>query len=260
MFTYPAINPVFLEMGPLKIYWYGLMYLIAFVGCWFLMRLRANQDKAWGKEDVSDLLFYAALGVVLGGRLGYMLFYNFHYLFSEPLSLFRVWDGGMSFHGGFLGVLFAFWYFARKTNKGFIQVSDFVAPVVPLGLAAGRIGNFINGELWGRATDVPWAMIYPHVDHLPRHPSQIYECMLEGVFLFLIMWFYSKKTRPAFSVSALFLFGYGSFRFFAEFFREPDAQFGFIAFDWLTMGQLLTLPMLLLGVILVYRQLYGGNK
>jgi len=192
--------------------------------------------------------FMQPLVLLLGGRIGYILFYNFFDFIHNPLVLFKVWEGGMSFHGGFLGVVVALWLLSKKTGMNLIDIGDFVAPLVPLGLAAGRMGNFINGELWGRVTDVPWAFVFPHVDQLPRHPSQLYEFLLEGVAMFLILWIYSAKPRSRFSVSALFLISYGVFRLLIEFFRLPDAQYGYLAFGWLTMGQLLSLPMIIVGV------------
>jgi len=264
MFVYPDINPVAIQFGVLKIYWYGLMYVFAFLGCWWLTVQRAKKlGDIWTYEDISDLLFYVALGVILGGRIGYLLFYDLANVISDPLSAFKIWEGGMSFHGGFLGVLLGFWYFGYKSNFGFIYIADFVAPVIPLGLSAGRLGNFINGELWGRYTDVPWAMVFAHVDKLPRHPSQIYEFLLEGILLFIILWKYSSKPRPPFAVSALFLLGYGIFRFFVEFFRQPDLQYGYVAFGWLTMGQLLSFPMIIIGIIglfYAYRENVGENQ
>lgn len=252
MLIYPEINPIALQVGPLKFYWYGIMYLIGFLGAWALARWRAAKpDSGWTAELVNDLLFYVALGVVLGGRVGYMLFYGFHQLMEEPLSLFRIWQGGMSFHGGLLGVLLAVWLFGRRFHKHFADVTDFLAPLIPVGLATGRIGNFINGELWGRVTDVPWGMIFPHVDLNTRHPSQLYEFLLEGILLFIILWVYSAKPRPRYAVSGLFAVLYGLFRVGAEFFREPDAPIGFIAWDWLTMGQLLSLPLILVGIALL---------
>lgn len=246
--VYPEIDPVAFSLGPLKVHWYGLMYLVAFVSAWGLARWRASHYKLdWTPEQISDLIFYGAVGVIAGGRLGYMLFYNTHQLLANPLNLFKIWEGGMSFHGGLIGVVIALWIFARQFNKSFLEVGDFVAPIVPLGLAAGRAGNFINGELWGRVSDVPWAMVFPHSDGLPRHPSQLYELGLEGMVLFVVVWLYAAKPRPAGCVSAVFLMGYALSRLIVECFREPDIQLGFIAFDWLTMGQLLSIPMLLGG-------------
>jgi phosphatidylglycerol:prolipoprotein diacylglycerol transferase len=224
------------------------MYLIGFVSAWLLAHWRMKHYKLdWTSEQISDLIFYAALGVILGGRVGYMPFYNFPELVHDPLSLFKIWQGGMSFHGGLLGVLLALWIFARKFGKAFWDVGDFIAPLVPIGLGAGRIGNFINGELWGRVTDMPWGMVYSHVDSQPRHPSELYEFGLEGIGLFILVWWYARKPRPAGRVSAVFLIGYAICRLIAECFREPDQQLGYLAFDWLTMGQILSIPMLLLG-------------
>ncbi|MCE3043494.1 prolipoprotein diacylglyceryl transferase [Legionella sp. 16cNR16C] len=249
MLTYPVINPVAFTLGPVKVHWYGLMYLLGFFMAWALARLRVKLYRLdWSNEQVSDLIFYAALGVIIGGRVGYMLFYNTHQLISTPWALFRLWEGGMSFHGGLIGVALALWLFARRSKKPFLEVADFIAPLVPLGLAAGRAGNFINGELWGRVTDVPWAMIFPGSDGQPRHPSQLYELGLEGIVLFIVVWLYAAKKRPTGCVSAIFLIGYSLCRIFAEFFREPDIQLGYLAFDSLTMGQLLSIPMLLAGL------------
>ena len=249
MLTYPDIDPVAFSLGPIKVHWYGLMYLVGFSAAWWLGRLRARQPGApMNADQVSDLIFYCAIGAVLGGRIGYMLFYDFGALVENPLTLFKVWQGGMSFHGGLLGVIIGMWLFARKLGNTFWQIADFTAPLAPIGLGAGRFANFINGELWGRVTDVPWGMVFPHAGSLPRHPSQLYQMALEGVVLFLILWFYSRKSRPSGAVSGLFLLCYGSFRIFAEFFRQPDAHIGYIAFGWLTEGQLLSLPMVLLGI------------
>ncbi len=201
---------------------------------------------------VEDLVYYGALGVVLGGRIGYVLFYIFDQFLENPLILFKVWQGGMSFHGGMLGVFVAMWLFAKKQNCTMFQLTDFIAPMAPIGLFAGRIGNFINSELWGRVTDVPWAIVFPNGGSLPRHPSQLYEAFLEGVVLFIILWIYTQKTRPVMSVTGLSILGYGVFRFFAEFFRMPDAHLGYIALDWVTMGQILSMPMILIGGILMY--------
>ncbi len=249
MLNYPEIDPVALDLGLVKVHWYGLMYLVGFAAAWWLGSKRAQRSTSpLRPEQVSDLIFYCALGVVLGGRVGYVLFYNFDRFLQDPVWLFHVWEGGMSFHGGLLGVILAMFWYARQLNTTFFHLSDFVAPLVPIGLGMGRIGNFIGGELWGRATDVPWAMVFPRADHLARHPSQLYQFALEGVALFCILWWFSSKDRPRMAVSGLFLACYGAFRFVVEFVREPDAQLGYIAFDWLTMGQLLSTPMILVGI------------
>jgi len=251
----PEIQPYF-DIGPLRVYWYGIMYMVGFLAAWGLGTYRAQQpDSLWTKEQVGDLIFYAALGVILGGRVGYILFYDLAAYTQEPLDILKIWQGGMSFHGGLIGVLIAVWLYGRKIGQTFFQVTDFVAPLVPVGLGAGRIGNFINGELWGRETDLPWGMIFPYTDPqlLLRHPSQLYEALLEGVVLFLILWIYSRKSRPITSVSAMFLVFYGSFRILVEFAREPDAHLGYLAFEWLTMGQLLSLPMIIFGMLLLQR-------
>ncbi len=254
MLHYPSIDPVALQLGPLQIHWYGLMYLIGFAGAWALASFRApRQNPPWSSQEVSDLIFYAALGVLIGGRVGYMLFYNFPDWVAHPLEVFKVWQGGMSFHGGFIGVTLSLWFLARKYKQRFSTVSDFVAPLVPLGLAVGRLGNFINGELWGRETSVAWGMIFPGAGPLPRHPSQLYESLLEGVLLFMIMWFFSAKPRPRAAVSGLFIMSYGFLRFCVEFFREPDAHLGFVGLGYLTMGQLLSLPMIAVGAVILYR-------
>jgi phosphatidylglycerol:prolipoprotein diacylglycerol transferase len=250
MLTYPNIDPVAVAIGPLKIHWYGLMYLIGFVGSWWLGVRRAQRpDIGWSRKQVEDLIFFGALGVVLGGRIGYTLFYNLPAFLDNPLSIFYIWQGGMSFHGGMLGVFTALYIFGRRNGMGFFQVSDFIAPMVPIGLGAGRIGNFINRELWGRPVEsaLPWALDYG--DHIARHPSALYQALSEGLLLFIILWLYSSKPRPRMAVSAAFMFFYGCFRFTTEFFRTPDAQLGFIAFDWLTMGQLLSLPMIIFGIV-----------
>lgn len=256
MLIHPEIDPVLLSIGPLKIRWYGLMYLFAFLSAWGLARYRIKkQNLPWTSEQLSDLIFYGAMGVVLGGRIGYMVFYQWHSLLIKPLSLFYVWQGGMSFHGGLLGVLFALLLFSKKEKKAFFEVTDFVAPLVPIGLAMGRLGNFINGELWGRVTSMPWGMVFPGVDNLPRHPSQLYELFLEGILLFAILWIFTSKPRSRYASSGLFLLLYGCFRFFIENFRQPDAPLGFIAFNWLTMGQLLSFPMLIMGIFLMIRSM-----
>lgn len=253
MLKYPQIDPVAISIGPLDIRWYGIMYLLGFLAGFLLLKMRANKpNSGWTTEQVSDLIFYGAMGVILGGRIGYVLFYNFSGFLDDPLSLFQVWNGGMSFHGGLLGVMVAVWLFARNTQKHYWDVLDFGAPIVPIGLGLGRIGNFIGGELVGRVTDGPWGMVFPHAGELPRHASQLYQASLEGVALFAILWIFSSKPRPRYAVSGLFALFYGIFRFVAEFAREPDAHLGFIAFDWLTMGQLLSLPLMALGVLLLY--------
>ncbi len=253
MLTYPNFDPIAIHIGPLSIRWYGLMYLLGFAAAWWLGTRRARRPgSGWQSEQVGDLVFYAALGVVLGGRIGYVLFYDLPAFLADPVMIFKVWQGGMSFHGGLIGVLTAMWWYGRKIGKTFFQVTDFVAPLVPIGLGAGRIGNFINGELWGRPTDLPWGMVFPHAGPLPRHPSQLYEALLEGVVLFLILWLYSSRPRPTMAVSGVFLIFYGLFRFLVEFVREPDVQLGYLAWGWLTMGQVLSTPMILAGIGLLW--------
>ncbi len=250
MLTYPEIDSVALRLGPVEVQWYGLMYLIGFVGGWWLGRVRARRPgSGWRPLEIDDLLFYSALGVVLGGRVGYMLFYNLGGWLQNPLEIFRIWQGGMSFHGGLLGVLTACWLYGRKTQRSFFQVTDFIAPVIAIGLGAGRLGNFINGELWGRPTDLPWGMVFPFVDAQPRHPSMLYEALLEGLVLFLILWWFSARRRPTMAVSGLFLVCYAVFRIGVEYARQPDAHLGYLAFGWVTMGQVLSLPMLIFGVL-----------
>ncbi|PYC29315.1 prolipoprotein diacylglyceryl transferase [Aquipseudomonas alcaligenes] len=250
MLPYPQIDPVALDLGIIKIHWYGLMYLVGIGGAWLLASRRLQDfDPAWSKEKLSDLVFWVAMGVILGGRLGYVLFYDLAAYVAEPLKILRVWEGGMSFHGGLIGVMLATWLFGRRNDKSFFQLMDFIAPLVPIGLGAGRIGNFINAELWGKATDLPWAMVFPtDPQQLARHPSQLYQFALEGVALFLILWLYSRKPRPTMAVSGLFAACYGVFRFIVEFVRVPDAQLGYLAWNWLTMGQVLCLPMILGGI------------
>ena len=252
MLIHPQIDPVAIAVGPLAVRWYGLMYLVGFGMAFLLAHSRIKHGKSGNVSFAvfDDLFFYCVLGVVLGGRLGYVLFYKPGYYFSHPLEILAVWQGGMSFHGGFLGVLLALLYIARKYRMPWLALTDFIAPLIPPALAAGRIGNFINGELWGRVSDVPWAMVFRGAGPLPRHPSQLYQFALEGVLLFVILWLYSAKPRPRAAVSAMFLIGYGVLRFCAEFFREPDDFLGLLAFN-LSMGQWLSLPMILTGVAML---------
>ena len=249
-------DPIALAIGPLAIRWYGLMYLAAFAQFMLLGRLRIRQPHVardgWTAADIDDLLFYGVLGVVIGGRLGEVLFYHPDYYFENPAEIIAIWKGGMSFHGGFLGVLFAMWLWARLHGRRWMAVMDFIAPLVPLGYAFGRLGNFINAELPGRisATDVPWAMIWPNVDALPRHPSPIYQALIDGVVLFILLWLFARKARPYLAVSGVFSAGYGCARFFTEYFRVPDYEV--IVSGWaLSAGQMLSLPMIVLGVALL---------
>lgn len=264
MLLHPQFDPVAFSLGPLSVRWYGLMYLLAFAQFFLLGRHRIQQrpQSGWTIEQLDDLLFYGVLGVILGGRLGQVLFYEPGYYFANPAEIIAVWKGGMSFHGGFLGVLAAMTLWARKYKKAWFEVTDFIAPLVPLGLMAGRIGNFINGELWGRAADpsLPWAMVFPQAgDALPRHPSQLYHAGLEGLTLFVILWFYSGRERPRGAVSGAFLVGYGIFRFFVEYFREPDA--GIFGHSYtISMGQWLSLPMILAGLVMIYLAYQKRNK
>jgi phosphatidylglycerol---prolipoprotein diacylglyceryl transferase len=245
---HPQFDPVAISFGPIAVRWYGLMYLVAFGLFFFLGRYRARRD-AWrgiSHALIDDLLFFGVLGVVLGGRLGYVLFYKPGYYASHPLEVFAVWQGGMAFHGGLLGVLAAMWWVSRKHGIRWFALTDFIAPLIPCGLASGRVGNFINGELWGRPSDLPWAMVFPQGGPVPRHPSQLYQFALEGLLLFAILWLYSARPRPAGAVSGAFLLGYGVLRFAAEYFREPDSFLGLLAFD-MSMGQWLSLPMIAAG-------------
>ena len=249
MLEHPQFDPVAISLGPIAIRWYGLMYLAAFALFFFLGRYRARHDPWRGASDtlIDDLLFFGVLGVVLGGRLGYVLFYKPGHYLTHPLEIFAVWQGGMAFHGGLLGVLVGVWFVARKHRLEWLRVTDFIAPLIPTGLAAGRLGNFINGELYGRAADVPWAMLFAHGGPVARHPSQLYQFGLEGLLLFAILWIYSARPRPTGAVSGAFLVGYGVLRFAAEYFREPDDFLGLLALG-LSMGQWLSIPMLVLGV------------
>jgi phosphatidylglycerol:prolipoprotein diacylglycerol transferase len=264
MLIHPMPDPIALHLGPLAIRWYGLMYLAAFAQFILLGRLRIKQVHiavmGWKKEDLDDMLFYGVLGVVVGGRLGEVLFYNPAFYFSNPLEIFMVWKGGMSFHGGFLGVLLAMTIWSRQRGRHLMDVMDFIAPLVPLGYAFGRIGNFINAELPGRIADasLPWAMIWPNVDNLPRHPSPIYQALVDGLLLFIVLWLYARKARPRMAVSGLFALGYGCARFFTEYFRIPDyvVPFGPVT---ISAGQMLSVPMIVLGIVLMVIA-YRGEK
>ena len=250
MLIHPDIDPVAIQLGGLRIHWYGIMYLVAFGGGWALGQLRTKDAfRGWQSRDMDDVLFYAALGIIFGGRLGYVFFYAPGQFLADPLMMIRVWQGGMSFHGGLVGTIVAMALFARRRGWAFFKVADFIAPLVPLGLGAGRIGNFINGNLWGKESSLPWAMVFPGAaaGGVPRHPAQLYEALLEGVVLLVILWWFSRRSRPAMTVSGLFLLGYGAFRFMIELVRVPDAHLGYLAFDWVTMGQVLTVPMILCG-------------
>ena len=253
MIMFPNIDPVAISIGPLKVHWYGIMYLVAFTAGWYLGRVRAKRPQSgWHPDEVGDILFYIALGVILGGRIGYVIFYNFSKFLENPVMLIEIWKGGMSFHGGLIGVIIAMWLFGRKTNRSFFTVSDFIAPLIPLGYGAGRIGNFIGGELWGKVTDVPWGMVFPRAGIEPRHPSQLYQAFLGGLVIFTILWLYSKKPKPTMAISGMFLLCFGIYRFIIEFFRQPDAHLGYLAFGWLTMGQVLSAPMVVLGLFLIW--------
>ena len=258
MLTYPDIDPVAIALGPLKIHWYGLTYLAGLAFAWWLAVRRSHRAfTPIAREQVDDLIFYSALGVVFGGRVGYAVFYGAERLAGDPYWLFRVWEGGMSFHGGLLGVILATFLYARRHKIAFGALLDFVAPLAPLGLALGRLGNFIGQELWGRPADVAWAMVFPRDPFaLPRHPSQLYQFALEGMLLFAILLWFSRRPRPTWAASGVFALGYGVLRFFVEFYREPDAHLGIQALGWMTRGQILCVPMMALGAYLLWRA-YG---
>ncbi|MBP8159685.1 prolipoprotein diacylglyceryl transferase [Aeromonas salmonicida] len=261
--VFSQVDPVAFSLGPLSVRWYGLMYLFGFAFAMWLAGRRADApNSGWTRNEVSDLLFYGFLGVILGGRVGYVLFYNFDMFLADPLYLFKIWTGGMSFHGGLIGVITAMIWFAHKTKRHFFTVADFVAPLIPFGLGVGRVGNFLNGELWGRVTDVPWAIIFPEAGPEPRHPSQLYQFALEGVVLFIILNFFWRKNPPRGAISGLFLFCYGLFRFLVEFVRQPDSQLG-LYFQEISMGQILSMPMIVAGALMVWAaykrpQLFGN--
>lgn len=281
-YFYVAFDPVAFSVGPLAVRWYGIMYLLGFLFFWAGGNWVARNRPWWGwtPQMVGDMLFYGMLGVVVGGRVGYVLFYAFDSFLQDPLFLFRITQGGMSFHGGMLGAIAAMWWFSRRNGAGFWRVTDFAAPLVPVGLGLGRLGNFIGGELWGRPSDLPWAMIFPNaiqpggwqsaelraawetgaLDHLARHPSQLYQALGEGLGLFLLLALYSRRPRPTAAISGLFLVGYGGFRFVAEFFREPDAHIGYLAGGWLTMGMVLSLPMVLAGIVVMLAAYRYANR
>ncbi|MCG6936132.1 MAG: prolipoprotein diacylglyceryl transferase [Proteobacteria bacterium] len=247
-------DPVALRIFGWPIHWYGLMYLVGFVSAWWIGRLQLKRPagQGWTAIQVDDMVFYGGLGVILGGRIGYILFYNFNVFISDPLMLLRIWQGGMSFHGGLLGVMLGLWFFNRKYRKGYFTIVDYAAPMIPLGLGCGRIGNFINAELWGKPTDLPWAMIFPAAGPTPRHPTPLYEALLEGLVLFIILWAYTVKPRPTMAVSGMFALFYALFRILVEFVRLPDAHIGYLAFGWVTMGMLLSLPLMGVGVLLLW--------
>ena len=255
---YLVIDPVILDLGFVKIYWYGVMYLFAFMSAYLLARYRSKSSEKWNSSNVDDLIFYGALGVVLGGRVGYLLFYNFPSFITNPLIFFNFQNGGMSFHGGFIGILIATILFNKNSKFSFFETTDFIAPLIPLGLAFGRIGNYINGELWGKVTSSAFGIYAPDQSGIwaQRYPTQLYEALLEGVILFFILWLFSKNNKPLMATSALFSIFYGIFRFIIEFIRVPDSHIGYLAFEWLTMGQLLSLPMILVGLFVFYKSYY----
>ncbi|NNF17702.1 MAG: prolipoprotein diacylglyceryl transferase [Gammaproteobacteria bacterium] len=264
--NYPEISPIIFSIGNFSVRWYSLMYVLGFASAWYLLRRRAGRTDGarlfvnWHKDDVEDLIFFAALGVIIGGRVGYVFFYGFEQFIASPLYLFMIHKGGMSFHGGLIGVIAAMAYFAKTRGRHWMDVTDFIVPATPLGLFFGRIGNFINGELWGKPTDVPWGIIY---NGQKLHPSQLYEALLEGLVLFVMLWIYSARTRPRMAVSGLFLLGYGTFRFIIEFVRVPDADKGYLFLGWVTMGQILSAPMILAGalmLIVAYRSRVIGGE
>lgn len=258
MMTYHPIDPIALDLGLVQVRWYGLMYLVGFLGGWYYGVTRSKDAwRGWQAEQVGDALFYIAMGVILGGRIGYILFYDFAHYLAYPLDMLKVWQGGMSFHGGLIGVITAAWLYGLKVNKSMLEVIDFIAPFVPIGLGFGRIGNYINSELWGKTApeDSPWAMLVydPYVQAtVAKYPTQLLESLLEGLVLGVILWWYSRKQRALGAVSGLFLLGYGCFRFFVEFWRMPDVQLGYLAWGWLTMGQILCIPMIIGGLFLMF--------
>lgn len=254
MIPFPPIDPVAFKLGPVAVHWYGLSYIVGIGLGWGLLHDRAGRSNGrWTRDQIADLVFYAALGAVLGGRIGYILFYNLSSYLAQPLSILAVWRGGMSFHGGAIGLSLALAWFARSNKRSFLEVADFLVPVVPIGLGLGRLANFVNQELWGAATSLPWGVLFtnPAAGGIARHPTQIYEAVLEGLVLFLILNVLARKPRAHGTLMACFLMCYALFRFAVEFVREPDAHIGYLAFDWLTMGQLLSIPMFLIGLVML---------
>ena len=250
---HPQFDPIAIQLGPVAIHWYGLMYLLGFAAVWLLGRRRIKRGQSdFTLRELEDIIFYSVIGVVIGGRLGYALMYKPGHYLTHPLEIFQIWEGGMSFHGGLIGVILVLLWYARRQQRHFLEIGDFIAPMIPLGLAAGRWGNFVNGELWGRPTDLPWGMVFPYAGPVTRHPSQLYEMIFEGLLLFALLWWYSSKPRKRGQVSALFLIGYGTARFLVEFTREPDDFLGLIAAG-LSMGQLLSLPMVLIGALIFWK-------
>ncbi|MFT5419814.1 MAG: phosphatidylglycerol:prolipoprotein diacylglycerol transferase [Candidatus Endobugula sp.] len=262
MLTYPNIDPVAISVGSLKVHWYGIMYLLAFAAAWLIAWKRAALPSSpLQRTQIEDLIVYGALGVVLGGRFGYVVLYNFETWMRDPLWLFRVWEGGMAFHGGLLGVILAIFFYCRRIKIPFSASLDFIAPLVPIGLGLGRLGNFIGQELWGRATDVSWGMVFPRdPEQLVRHPSQLYQAFLEGVVLFIIVYWFSRKPRPRLAVGSVFLIFYGIFRFAIEFVRQPDDHIKTLIFGWMTRGQLLTIPMIVVGVAVLFWAYYSQKE
>ena len=258
MLIHPNFDPVAVSIFGLKVHWYGLMYVAAFLSCYLLWVYRVKkydhlQGSIWKAETISDLIFYGALGAVVGGRIGYILFYKLGDYLSNPTAIFKVWEGGMSFHGGLLGVIVALALFARRHKLKLLEIADFVAPVAPIGLFWGRIGNFINQELWGKTTDLPWGMVFSNGGPLPRHPSMLYEALLEGILLLIVLWLLARKQRPLGMIAGVFMVGYAIARSVVELVRVPDEHLNYLLFDWVTMGQVLSLPMVLCGLYLIWR-------
>ena len=254
MLNFPNIDPVALSIGPIHIYWYAIMYLSGYGLASIFLKMRIKKyNLPWKKDQLENLTLFIGIGCILGGRVGYVLFYNLPFYSSNPLQIFQIWHGGMSYHGGMIGVLLAIFIYGKKYNRSFFSISDFIAPAIPIGLALGRIGNFLGAQLYGKTTSLPWGMIFPNAGPLPRHPSQIYEFLLEGVLLFIILASLSRKNRPPMYISGMFMVFYSIFRFISEFFREPDPQIGYLAWHWLTMGQVLSIPMFIIGLVLIFK-------